>query len=219
MVGKIEECLEKKHGLTKKQVKKIKKKLRREKSLDELVILSVALNTLLRGSDLLQLKRYHVMTSVDEIQPTSFKEQVLFRIYGQKSLYHKAIKESFTIIQRKTNHPVTVFLSKSTKKTLYQYILHYNIDADSYLFSLKSGVPMSPSSYRKLIKRLVKKIGLNPDSYSGHSTRRTTAMLLYEKTKNIEFVRKALGHRSIQATISYLGIETQDIGDEIKKMA
>ena len=42
--------------------------------------------------------------------------------------------------------------------------------------------------------------------YSSHSMRKTKPTVIYEKTKNIDAVRKLLGHSSVTATSSYIGV-------------
>jgi len=37
--------------------------------------------------------------------------------------------------------------------------------------------------------------------------RKTKASIVYDRTKNIEAVRMALGHRSVEATSAYLGVK------------
>ena len=42
--------------------------------------------------------------------------------------------------------------------------------------------------------------------YSSHSMRKTKPTVIYEKTKNIDAVRRLLGHSSVTATSSYIGV-------------
>ena len=41
---------------------------------------------------------------------------------------------------------------------------------------------------------------------SSHSMRKTKPTVIYEKTKNIDSVRRLLGHSSVTATSSYIGV-------------
>jgi len=53
-------------------------------------------------------------------------------------------------------------------------------------------------------------IGLDPCFYGTHSLRRTKATLIYKKTGNLRAVQLLLGHRKIESTVRYLGIEVDD---------
>jgi integrase len=51
----------------------------------------------------------------------------------------------------------------------------------------------------------------DPVKYSGHSLRRTKAVLIYRETNNPELVRQMLGHTSLAHTIAYLGVKGDDV--------
>jgi integrase len=53
-------------------------------------------------------------------------------------------------------------------------------------------------------------IGLDPCFYGTHSLRRTKATLIYKKTGNLRAVQLLLGHRKIESTVRYLGMEVDD---------
>ena len=53
-------------------------------------------------------------------------------------------------------------------------------------------------------------MGLDPAPYGTHSLRRTKATLIYRKTGNLRAVQLLLGHRKIESTVRYLGIEVDD---------
>jgi integrase len=53
-------------------------------------------------------------------------------------------------------------------------------------------------------------IGLDPADYGTHSLRRTKATLVYRRTRNLRAVQLLLGHRRIESTVRYLGIEVDD---------
>ena len=54
-----------------------------------------------------------------------------------------------------------------------------------------------------------------PETYpwDTHSMRRTKASLIYRRTKNLRAVQLLLGHRKIEGTVRYLGIEVDDALD------
>ena len=49
--------------------------------------------------------------------------------------------------------------------------------------------------------------------YSTHSMRKSKASLIYEKTKNVDAVRRLLGQSSVTATSSYLGVTDESALD------
>jgi len=53
-------------------------------------------------------------------------------------------------------------------------------------------------------------VGLNPADYGTHSLRRTRATPIYRRTKNLRAVQLLLGHRKLESTVRYLGVEVED---------
>ncbi|WP_420792816.1 hypothetical protein [Kosakonia radicincitans] len=56
----------------------------------------------------------------------------------------------------------------------------------------------------------VEKPGLEETLYSTHSMRRTNPYLTYKKTKNLRVIQLLLGHKKLESTFRYLGIEVDD---------
>ena len=56
------------------------------------------------------------------------------------------------------------------------------------------------------MKSFAEMLRRDPSLYSTHSLRRTKPSIIYAKTKNIEVVKKLLGHAGLQATSEYLGV-------------
>ena len=52
--------------------------------------------------------------------------------------------------------------------------------------------------------------GADPTEYGTHSLRRTKATLIYRQTKNLRAVQLLLGHRKIESTVRYLGVDVDD---------
>jgi len=46
--------------------------------------------------------------------------------------------------------------------------------------------------------------------YGSHSLRRTKVALVYERTGNLRACQLLLGHRKLESTIRYLGIDVDD---------
>ena len=74
---------------------------------------------------------------------------------------------------------------------------------------------ITQKSYSSILKAVGEKIGLK--HISGHSPRKTYATAIYERSKhNIEQVRIALNHQSIEETKRYLGLKEQMQKDAAK---
>ena len=56
----------------------------------------------------------------------------------------------------------------------------------------------------------VSQSGLDLNSYSTHTMRRTKPTLIYKRTKNLRTVQLLLGHTKLESTVRYLGIEVDD---------
>jgi len=53
-------------------------------------------------------------------------------------------------------------------------------------------------------------IDLEPRAYGTHSLRRTKVALIYKNTGNLRACQLLLGHRKLESTVRYLGIEVDD---------
>lgn len=53
-------------------------------------------------------------------------------------------------------------------------------------------------------------IDLEPHAYGTHRLRRTKVALVYDKTRNLRARQLLLGHRKLESTVRYLGIEVDD---------
>ncbi len=53
-------------------------------------------------------------------------------------------------------------------------------------------------------------IDLEPRAYGTHSLRRTKVARVYKKTGNLRACQPVLGHRKLESTVRYLGIEVDD---------
>lgn len=73
---------------------------------------------------------------------------------------------------------------------------------------------ISEKSYSDILKEVSEDNEINLKNISGHSLRKTYANRLYESTHDLEYVRIALGHKSVEVTKRYLGLE-----DKVKESA
>ncbi len=69
---------------------------------------------------------------------------------------------------------------------------------------------MSTRHYARLVQEWLALIDLELKAYDTHSLRRTKVAMLYKKTGNLRACQLLLGHRKLESTVRYLGIEVDD---------
>ena len=72
---------------------------------------------------------------------------------------------------------------------------------------------MSTAQVRNLLKGWVEVVGLDRSAHSAHSLRRTKASALYRATRDLELVRKALGHAYLSSTQHYLSVGQDEVAN------
>jgi hypothetical protein len=119
-------------------------------------ILGVAVDTMLRASDLLALR---VSTVRDDAG---------------------VIRETFATGQRKDeNRTVIVALTPKTREALAAHILHAGITGDAKLF------PICHRTFQRMVQSWARRLGLDPSLYSGHSMRRTKAAIIGVRSNGV----------------------------------
>lgn len=93
------------------------------------------------------------------------------------------------------------------KKLLREYIKGKN--KSEYAFASNKEQHITAKSYSEILSKVGK--SLNLKNISGHSMRKIYAHRLWEAKKDLEYVRIALGHKNIETTKRYLGLD-----DEVK---
>ena len=61
-----------------------------------------------------------------------------------------------------------------------------------------------------VLNHWVEEIGANPAKYGAHFLRRTKAIMIYRRTKNLRAIQLLLGYAKLESTVRYLGIEVED---------
>ena len=162
----------------------------------DLALFNTALDSQLRGCDLIQLKARDVLDA------------------------HGSAQERVSIRQRKTGQPVQFSLSQKTRHSLERWIAEAGKIANDYLFTAIVGDPhkaISTEQLRLLVKKWVKAAGLDPQRYTPHSLRRTQAAYIYAQTGNLRATQLLLGHKNINTTVQYLGIDRAEALDIASK--
>lgn len=119
------------------------------------------------------------------------------------------------VMQQKTSRPVQFEITAPTQEAVTAWIKSANLRSEDYLFPsrIHESAHLGTRQYARIVDGWVEHIGLDPAAYGTHSMRRTKASLIYRRTKNLRAVQLLLGHRKIESTVRYLGIDVDDALD------
>ena len=170
-----------------KHVWAVRTKLQLEGRLRDLALFNLAIDSKLRGCDLVSIR-------VEDVAPRGY-----------------AVDRA-TIRQKKTGRPVKFELTEQTRESLDHYLAAVGPRLGIHLFPGrgKSQKHLSTRQYARLLADWLASVGLDPTLYGTHSLRRTKATLIYKRTGNLRAVQLLLGHTKIESTVRYLGIEVDD---------
>jgi integrase len=170
-----------------KHVWSIRTKLQVEGRIRDLALFNLAIDSKLRGCDVVALK-------VDDIAPSGYTV------------------DRATVRQKKTGRPVKFELTEVTRQAIDDYVKATGKKPGDYLFNGRRGSSRSLTTrqYSRLLARWIANVGLDPHLFGTHSLRRTKATLIYRRTGNLRAVQLLLGHTKIESTVRYLGIEVDD---------
>ena len=174
-----------KKPINEQQVKILRKELEGNKL--HTLLLNIGIDTMLRASDLL------VLRTRDLIHETRKKQ-----------------KKEIKIKQKKTGkHTLLMPLSENSQDTIRRYLM--DSDMDDFIFSGQlshiTRKPISVKQYGRIVKGWMKKLGVDDiDQYASHSVRKCKSAIIFNKTRNIDAVRRLLGQSSVTATSAYLGV-------------
>lgn len=170
-----------------KNVWSIRTKLQVDGRLRDLTMFNLAIDSKLRGCDVVSLK-------VEDVAP------------------HGTALDRATVRQRKTGHPVRFELTEQTREAIDAYIKATDKRPGDFLFPSRRfpGRSLTTRQYARVVSGWIASIGLDASFYGTHSLRRTKATLIYRRTGNLRAVQLLLGHRKIESTVRYLGIEVDD---------
>ncbi len=170
-----------------KHVWAIRTKLQLEKRTRDLALFNLAIDSKLRGCDVVAVR-------VDDVAPRGYAiDRALVR-------------------QKKTGRPVKFELTEQTRESIDAYLAESRREVGQCLFPGR-GAPdkhLTTRQYARLLGEWLSSVGLDPSLYGTHSLRRTKATLIYKRTGNLRAVQLLLGHTKIESTVRYLGIEVDD---------
>ena len=153
----------------------------------DLALFNLAIDSKLRGCDLLSLRLRDVS-------------------------HGSAIAKRVIVPQQNTGTPVQFELTEMTRRAVAGWASQAQITSAAYLFPGQTKVAshLSTRQYARIVASWVTSIGLDRHNYGTHSMRRTKASLIYRRTKNLRAVQILLGHTKLESTVRYLGIEVTD---------
>lgn len=165
----------------------IRSKLQLEGRTRDLAMFNLAIDSKLRGCDVVALR-------VEDVAPNGYAA------------------DRTTIRQKKTGQPVRFELTEQTRQAVDDYLRAARKKPGEYLFNGRRGSErgMTTRQYARLVSEWLASIGLDQHVFGTHSLRRTKATLIYRRTGNLRAVQLLLGHRKIESTVRYLGIEVDD---------
>jgi integrase len=157
-----------------KEIWSIRIRLQLTKAVRDIAMFNLAIDSKLRGCDLVKLK----------VQDVTHGNQVAPRAI---------------IMQNKTQRPVQFELTEPTRDAVAAWIAKANLKNDQYLFPsrIHDSPHISTRQYARIVDRWVASIGLDPTAYGTHTMRRTKVTLIYRKTKNLRAVQLLLGHTKL----------------------
>ncbi len=136
----------------------------------------------------------------------------LVKLRVQDISHGGTIAKRAIILQQKTQQPVQFEITEQTRKSLSDWMQHANLKTGDYLFRsrFRASPHISTRQYARIVDSWISEIGLDPATYGTHSLRRTKASLIYRRTKKLRAIQLLLGHRKLESTVRYLGIEVDD---------
>ncbi|MCR5869505.1 MULTISPECIES: tyrosine-type recombinase/integrase [unclassified Sphingomonas] len=176
-----------KRPLTQKQIWAIRFFLDREGRLRDRALFDLAIDSKLRGCDLVSI-------TIGDV------------VYGS------AIRSRAIVTQHKTGKPVQFEITADVRASLLAWLDRRGGSTDDFVFPSRvdrSG-HLSTRQYARLVDEWVVAIGLRSEAYGTHSLRRTKAAMIYKATGNLRAIQTLLGHTKIENTVRYLGVDIED---------
>jgi integrase len=176
-----------KRPLKPKEVWAIRARLQLERRARDLALFNLAIDSKLRGCDLVRLMVEDVCAG------------------GR-------VRERATIVHRKTGRPVQFEITEQTRASIQEWLAEIEARTGRYLFPsrFRTQPHLSTRQYARIVHAWVERAGLDSSAYGTHSMRRTKAAQIYKKTGNLRAVQLLLGHTKLESTVRYLGIEVDD---------
>ena len=176
-----------KRSLTQKQIWAIRFFLDREGRLRDRALFDLAIDSKLRGCDLVKLAICDLVAGSD-------------------------IRTRAIVVQQKTGRPVQFELTADVRGSLLAWLERRGGATSDFVFPSRvdHANHLSTRQYARLVDEWMTAIGLRRAEYGTHSMRRTKAAMIYRATGNIRAIQILLGHTKIENTVRYLGVDVED---------
>jgi len=176
-----------KRPLTQKQIWAVRFFLDREGRLRDRALFDLAIDSKLRGCDLVKIKVGDLVSGAD-------------------------IRTRAIVIQQKTGRPVQFELTADVRASLLAWLERRGGTIHDYAFPSRvdHAGHLSTRQYARLVDEWVDAVGLRRAEYGTHSLRRTKASMIYKATGNLRAIQILLGHTKIENTVRYLGVDIED---------
>jgi site-specific recombinase XerC len=170
-----------------KEIWAIRIRLQLAKRIRELALFNLAIDSKLRGCDLVGLRVR------DAVQGSRVAPRAI-------------------ITQKKTQRLVQFEITAQTRDAVAAWVAAAHLKPEQFRFpSRVSDSPhLSTRQYSRIVASWVGSIGLDPAAYGTQTLRRTKATMIYRWTRNLRAVQLLLGHIKLESTVRYLGIEVDD---------
>lgn len=176
-----------KKPLKQRQIWAVRFFLDREGRIRDRALFDLAIDSKLRGCDLVKLKIGTLVTGHD-------------------------IRTRAMVVQQKTGRPVQFEITTEVRASLLAWLQRRGGTVDDYAFPSRvdHADHVSTRQYARLVDEWVTAIGLRREDYGTHSLRRTKAAMIYKATGNLRAIQILLGHTKIENTVRYLGVDIED---------
>ncbi|RCW78821.1 phage integrase family protein [Phyllobacterium bourgognense] len=176
-----------KKPLKQRQIWTIRFFLDRETRMRDRALFDLAIDSKLRGCDLVKMKNGCLVTGTQ-------------------------IRTRAIVVQQKTGRPVQFEITAEVRASLLAWLERRGGTIDDYAFPSRVDHTdhLSTRQYARLVDEWVTAIGLRREDYGTHSLRRTKAAMIYKATGNLRAIQILLGHTKIENTVKYLGVDIED---------
>lgn len=176
-----------KKPLKQRQIWAVRFFLDREGRMGDRALFDLAIDSKLRGCDLVKMKIGTLVTGHE-------------------------IRTRAMVVQQKTGRPVQFEITTEVRASLLAWLQRRGGTVDDYAFPSRVDYTnhLSTRQYARLVDEWVTAIRLRREDYGTHSLRRTKAAMIYKATGNLRAIQILLGHTKIENTVRYLGVDIED---------
>lgn len=123
------------------------------------------------------------------------------------------VKERASMIQSKSGKPVRFEITEITRLSLERWIQNPEMLGLEHLWPsrIRDSLYLSTRQHARIVIGWVMSIGLEPSVYGTHSMQRTKVAQIYKTTGNLRAVQLRLGHTKLDSTVRYLGVDLDDV--------